>query len=162
VRPRREIASRACMQRGRLLAAEHSSEALPALIPSQFRQSLPAARVVTHKTEASVRVSPQSAGMEHLDAAISPSHPNPRTSTSPRTQPSCAVSHPADTRHTALGGAMVPTILSEISDKFITLSYRATPAPSAAHSSFVTYLMRSSELHGPWLAKLAEATIQVC
>ena len=28
--PRREIASRACMQLGRLLAAEHSSEALPA------------------------------------------------------------------------------------------------------------------------------------
>jgi hypothetical protein len=36
-----------------------------ARLPSQFRQSLPAARVVTHKTEASVRVSPQSAGMEH-------------------------------------------------------------------------------------------------
>jgi hypothetical protein len=31
----------------------------------QFRQSLPAAWVVTHKTEASVRVSPQSVGMEH-------------------------------------------------------------------------------------------------
>jgi hypothetical protein len=39
----------------------------------------------------------------------------------------------------ALGGAMVPTILSERSDKFITLSYRATTAPSAAHSSFGTY-----------------------
>jgi hypothetical protein len=34
-------------------------------LPCQFRQSLPAAWVVTRKTEASVRVSPQSAGMEH-------------------------------------------------------------------------------------------------
>jgi hypothetical protein len=34
-------------------------------LPCQFRQSLPAAWVVTRKTEASVRVSPQSTGMEH-------------------------------------------------------------------------------------------------
>jgi hypothetical protein len=36
-----------------------------------------AARVVTYKTEASVRVSPQSVGMEHLDAAVSPISPQP-------------------------------------------------------------------------------------
>jgi hypothetical protein len=42
-------------------------------------------------------------------------HPDLRASTHPRSQPSCAVSQPADTRHRALGGAyhsMVP-ILSE-------------------------------------------------
>jgi hypothetical protein len=62
-----------------------------------------------------------------------------RKSTPTRMKPSRAVSYTADTRHRALGGAMVPTILSERSDKFITLSYRATPAPSVAHSSFGTY-----------------------
>jgi hypothetical protein len=36
-----------------------------ARFPSQFRQSMPAARVVTYKTEARVRVSAQSVGMEH-------------------------------------------------------------------------------------------------
>ena len=75
--------------------------------PSQFRQSLPAVRVVTHKTEASVRVSPQSVGMEHLDAAVSPSHPSPRKSTPTRMKPSRAVSYTADTRHRALGGALL-------------------------------------------------------
>ena len=78
-----------------------------ALLPSQFRQSLPAARVVTHKTEASIRVSPQSVGMEHLDAAVSPSHPSPRKSTPARMQPSRAVSYTADTRHRALDGALL-------------------------------------------------------
>ena len=43
-----------------------------ARLPSQFRQSLPAVRVVTHKTEASVRVSPQSVGMERGCLTISP------------------------------------------------------------------------------------------
>jgi len=78
-----------------------------ARLPSQFRQSLPAVRVVTHKTEASVRVSPQSVGMEHLDAAVSPSHPSPRKSTPTRMKPSRAVSYTADTRHRALGGALL-------------------------------------------------------
>jgi hypothetical protein len=35
-----------------------------------------------------------------------------RAPSSPRKQPSCAMSHPEDTRHMALGGAMVPTIIS--------------------------------------------------
>ena len=78
-----------------------------ARLPSQFRQSLPAVRVVTHKTEASVRVSPQSVGMEHLDAAVSPSHPSPRKSTPTRMKPSRAVSYTADTRHRALEGALL-------------------------------------------------------
>jgi hypothetical protein len=43
-----------------------------ARLPSQFRQSLPAARVVTYKTEASVPVSPQSVGMEHLSHHLTP------------------------------------------------------------------------------------------
>jgi hypothetical protein len=87
------------MQRGRLLAAEHSSEALHARLPSHFRQSLPAARVVTHKTEASIRVSPQSVGMEHLDAAVSPSHPSPRTSTPPSHAPNRHVPCPTQRTH---------------------------------------------------------------
>jgi hypothetical protein len=53
-----------------------------ARLPSHFRQSLPAVRVVTHKTEASVRVSPQSAGMEHpgrgcLTISPQPAHEHP-------------------------------------------------------------------------------------
>jgi hypothetical protein len=40
-------------------------------------------------------------------------------STPPRMKPSRAVSHPADTRHRALGGPMVPAILSERSAKRI-------------------------------------------
>jgi hypothetical protein len=70
-------------------------------------------------------------GWSILGAAVSPSHHSPRTSTPPRTQPSRTASHPADTRHMALGGAMVP-LNSVVLD-------RATPAPSAAHSSFGTY-----------------------
>jgi hypothetical protein len=83
-----------------------------ARLPSQFRQSLPALRVVTHKIEASkatasVRVSPQSVGMEHLDAAVLSSHHSPRKSTPTRMKPSRAVSYTADTRHRALGGALL-------------------------------------------------------
>jgi hypothetical protein len=51
----------------RILAQKHC----PPSVTVQA-QSLPAVRVVTHKTEASVRVSPQSVGMEDLDAAVSP------------------------------------------------------------------------------------------
>jgi hypothetical protein len=53
VRLRREIASRACMQRGMQVAGCGAQLRSTARLPSQFRQSLPAARVVTHKTEAS-------------------------------------------------------------------------------------------------------------
>ena len=45
--------------------------------------------------------------MEHLDAAVSPSHPSPRKSTPTRMKPSRAVSYTADTRHRALGGALL-------------------------------------------------------
>jgi hypothetical protein len=64
------------------LAAEHSSDRSTARLPSHFRQSLPAVRVVTHKIEASVRVSPQSVGMEHpgrgcLTISPQPAHEHP-------------------------------------------------------------------------------------
>jgi hypothetical protein len=49
---------------------------------TRFRQSLPAAWVVTHKTKASVCVSPQSVGMEHpgrscLTIPPQPAHEHP-------------------------------------------------------------------------------------
>jgi hypothetical protein len=48
-----------------------------------------------------------------LTISPQPAHEHPH-----RTQPSCAVLHPVDARHRALGVAMVPTILSERSSKF--------------------------------------------
>jgi hypothetical protein len=92
-------------------------------------------------------------GRSILDAAVSPYHPSLRTSTPPRTQPSCAVSHPADTRHRALGGAMVPTILSARSAKFgisLTGCYLRPLQPGAPHGSFGTYLEMT--LLAAWVA----------
>jgi hypothetical protein len=112
--PRREIA---CT--GRLLAAEHSSGALPAFRHSLgshcprcvSRTSVP----VTHKTEARVRILPQAVAMEHLDA-VSPSPPVACArvvSSNPPSHPTVTYRVPPS-GHTPLGsgGATVP-ILSE-------------------------------------------------
>jgi hypothetical protein len=73
-----------------------------------------------------------------LYVAPQPAHEHPH-----RTQPSMAVLHPVDARHRALGGAMVPTILSERSSKFGDfLNQTPTPymQPGAPHSSLGMYL----------------------
>ena len=99
-----------------------------------------AARAVTRKTVATERVCVGVGGdgaSSRLYVAAQPARQHPH-----RTQPSMAVLHPVDARHRALGGAMVPTILSERSSKFgIFLTQAPTPymQPGAPHSSFGTY-----------------------
>jgi hypothetical protein len=89
---------------------------------------------------------PQSVGTEHPKRSCLPStlaRERATCSTPPRMQPSCAVFHPADTRHRALAGRRdgAHHILGAISLEFgITKSPIRRLQPDALSSSFDTYL----------------------
>jgi hypothetical protein len=112
----------------------HACSGAGCWLRSTTQNCMPAVRVVTHKTEASVRVSPQSVGMEHpgrgcLTISPQPAHEHPP-------------SHPTVTYRVPPSGHTPHGFgWRDGSSKFGRSGPRYARAPSAAHSCFGMYLV---------------------